>query len=112
MSNILTFPRMLPASNIGELHNISFGNGRARPRANMHTFVFRSYDLIVASSEADLIRDVHRDTRKAATKLNGIRQQILRDREHAAAREDQLTRAEAKLSAALAAVQSVRSAEG
>lgn len=100
-SNVLTFPRILPASSVRELHNISFGNGRTRPRANMHTFVFRSYDLIVASSEADLIRDVRCDTHKAATKLNSIRQQIQRDREHAAARENLLTMAEAKLTAAI-----------
>ncbi|MGY4409132.1 hypothetical protein ACVWW4_000868 [Bradyrhizobium sp. LB7.1] len=119
-SNVLTFRSNRPASNVRELHNASFnyGSGTARTgyspsgRPNMHTFVFRSYDLILASSEAELVRDVRCDTRKAATKLNSIRQQIQRDREHAAAREDQLTRAEAKLSAAIAAVQSVRSVEG
>jgi hypothetical protein len=73
----------------------------------MHTFV-----LIVASSEANLVRDVCYDFDKATTKRNAIRQQIDRNREHAAAREDLLTKAEAKLSAAIAAVRRSSSAEG
>lgn len=32
---------------------------------NIHTFVFRSYDLIVESDEADLVRDVCLDIDKA-----------------------------------------------
>jgi hypothetical protein len=74
---------------------------------SMHTFV-----LIVASSEANLVRDVCYDFDKATTKRNAIRQQIDRNREHAAAREDLLTKAEAKLSAAIAAVRRSSSAEG
>ncbi|MET4018134.1 hypothetical protein [Bradyrhizobium sp. S3.2.12] len=117
MSNVLTFPGNHPASNVRELHNVSFnyGGGTARPdrkRANMHTFVFRSYELILASSEADLVRDVRCDTQKAASKLKAIRQQIQRDREHAVAREDLLTRAEAKLAAAVDAARPIRSVEG
>ncbi|WP_426608967.1 hypothetical protein [Bradyrhizobium sp. McL0616] len=77
----------------------------------MHTFSFRSYDLILASPEADLVRDVRCDVDKARSKLNAIQQQLRRDREYAAARADLLTKAEVKLSAAIAAVQSNRSVE-
>jgi hypothetical protein len=70
---------------------------RARERAsggpNMHTFVFRSYGLIVGSSEADLVRDVRLDVDKAQTKLKCIQRQLKRDQEHAAARADLLTMA-------------------
>jgi hypothetical protein len=76
-----------------------------RRRANMHTFVFRSYDLIIASSEVELVRDVRQDPHKAATKLRNIREQLRRDREHAAARAVLLTKAEARLSAAIAVAQ-------
>jgi len=74
---------------------------RRRSPTSMHTYVFRSYELILASPEADLVRDVGLDMHKAAMKLHKIRQQIRRDREHAAAREALLTEAEAKLGAAL-----------
>ncbi|WP_377830327.1 hypothetical protein ACFKHW_17355 [Bradyrhizobium lupini] len=112
-SNVFTFPSARPASNVRELQNPSFDDDRARWRSpnykssgrpNMHSFVFRSYDLIVGSSEADLVRDVGLDVDKAETKLHCIQRQLQRDREHAATREDLLTRAEAKLSAAIAAV--------
>lgn len=127
MSNVITFPGGTPA----RLGNPSFAYlrlgapppenvrqlevqapGRRRSAASMHTYVFRSYDLILASSEAALVRDVRCDLHKAATKLNSIREQIQRDREHAAAREALLTRVEAKLSAAVAAVRSSQSVEG
>lgn len=75
--------------------------GRKLGTPNMHTFVFRSYELIMASSEADLVRDIRCDVDKARSKLKSIQQQLQRDREHAAAREDLLTKAEAKLSAAI-----------
>lgn len=96
---------------VRELRNPSFRYGRLRPcgkdrkrsGSSMHTFVFRSYDLIVASSEADLVRDVGLDFDKAQSKLNAIQRQIQRDREHAAARAKMLTEAENKLSAAIVA---------
>jgi hypothetical protein len=78
-------------------------SGRQRHGRNMHTFVFRSYNLIVQSDETDLIRDVCLDIDKAQTKLKHIRQQLQRDREHAAARAELLTAAENKLSAAIVA---------
>ena len=77
----------------------------------MHTYVFRSYDLILAWPEPDLVRDVRGDVDKATSKLNAIRQQIRRDREHAAARETLLTKAEARLAAALAAARLEGSAD-
>lgn len=112
MSNIITFQGRtspLPPENVAQLEMPPAG--RRSSAASMHTYVFRSYDLILTSPEADLVRDVGCDVHKAATKLNVIRQQIRRDREHAAAREDLLTRAEVRLAAALAAVLA-KAAEG
>jgi hypothetical protein len=43
----------------------------------MHTFLFGSYDLILASEEEDLIRDVGYDMHKARTKLARV-QHLLR----------------------------------
>jgi hypothetical protein len=44
---------------------------RDRNGPNMHTFLFRKYDLIVESDEADLVRDVCFDIDKAEKKLKG-----------------------------------------
>jgi hypothetical protein len=63
--------------------------------------------LIVESDEADLMRDVRFDMRKAQVKLKAIRRQIAADREHAAAREKLLTSAENRLSAVIAAARSL-----
>jgi hypothetical protein len=92
---------------------IEFPNARARrrplPRArtqntrSMHTLLFRSYNLIVDSDEADLVRDVSFDVGKAETKLKAIRQQLKRTQEVAAARVHLLTTAETKLTAAIVA---------
>lgn len=126
MSNVITFPA---GRNPAPLGNPSFAYVRVSPlppeaelearpasgrrsAASIRTYVFRSYDLILASSEADLVRDLRCDLRKAGTKLNAIREQIRRDREKAAAREDLLIRAEARLTAALDAVRPVGSVEG
>lgn len=70
-------------------------------RRNMQTFVFRSYDLIVESAEADLVRDVRLDVNKAQTKLRRIQRQLQRDRELAEAREALLSSARNKLAAAI-----------
>jgi DNA-binding transcriptional MerR regulator len=75
--------------------------GRQRGGHNMHTFVFRSYNLIVKSDEADLVRDVCFDVEKAQSKLKAIRRQLEHDRKHAAARAELLTSCETKLSAAI-----------
>ncbi len=75
-----------------------------RPRrvgGNMHTYIFRSYDLIAEADEADLIRDVSCDIHKARVKLGKVQQQLrtLRDR----AREQFLASVETKLAAAIVA---------
>jgi DNA-binding transcriptional MerR regulator len=79
------------------------GRPYRRSGRNMHTFVFRSYNMIVQSEEADLVRDVCLDVDKAQTKLKAVRRQLQRDREHAAARAELLTSVENKLSAAIEA---------
>ncbi|HEV2156365.1 hypothetical protein [Bradyrhizobium sp.] len=126
MSNVITFP----GRNHAPLGNPSFAYvrvsalppenvvqidlqpaGRPRSAASMHTYVFRSYSLILEAPAADLVRDVRCDVAKAQTKLRNIREQLQRDREHAAARAELLTKAEARLSAAIASAQSTRSAE-
>jgi hypothetical protein len=65
--------------------------------------VFRSYDLIAKSGEAELMRDVGLDVEKAKTKLRKIREQIIIDRNKAVARAEMMSKAEAKLSAAIEA---------
>jgi hypothetical protein len=82
---------------------------RGRSRENvrngpsMQTFVFRSYDLIVESNEADLIRDVSFDIDKAQTKLKAVRRRLKGVQEQAAAKVHLLTTAETKLAAAIVA---------
>ena len=80
---------------------------------SMHTFVFRSYDLIVESDEADLIRDVGLDIHKAEVKLRKIRERLQGIREQSAAQIQLLTAADTKLSAAIvAALNPQRSGSG
>jgi hypothetical protein len=87
---------------------IDFPNAshRRRPYSergpNMQTFVFRSYDLIVESVEADLVRDVCFDIEKAQTKLRAIRRRLKGVQEQAAAKVQLLTAAGTKLTAAIA----------
>jgi hypothetical protein len=76
---------------------------RRHDRANMQTFLFRSYDLIVKSDEADLIRDVCLDMHKAEVKLKKVRQRLQGIREQSAAQIRLLSAAETKLAAAIAA---------
>jgi hypothetical protein len=76
---------------------------RRHDRANMHTFLFRSYDLIVKSDEADLIRDVCLDIHKAEVKLKKVRQRLQGIREQSAAQIRLLTTAETKLAATIVA---------
>jgi hypothetical protein len=71
--------------------------------ANIRTLVFRSYDLIVESDEADLIRDVCLDIHKAEVKLKKVRQRLQGVREWSAAQIEMLTAADTKLSAAIVA---------
>ena len=83
------------------------GRRYRRSGRSKHTFVFRSYALIVELDQADLMRDVCFDMHKAQVKLKAIRRQIAADREHAAAREKLLTSAENRLSAAIVAARDV-----
>jgi hypothetical protein len=113
MSNIIELSarrpaRVLPPENIRRC----WSSRPDRKKAMHHTFVFRSYELIVASPEAELMRDVLCDVDKARSKLKSIQQQLQRDREHAAARDKLLTSAEEKLSAAIVAAQSLTPAPG
>ena len=78
-------------------------SGYTRRGGNMHTFVFRSYDLIVESDEAELLRDVCRDTHKAEVKLRKVRERLQGERERSAALIELLTAAETRLSAAIVA---------
>jgi hypothetical protein len=64
---------------------------------NMHTFAFRSYDLIVKSDDADLVRDVCCDLDKAQSKLRRLKQRLKNIQEQAAAQVQLLTIAETKL---------------
>ena len=71
----------------------------------MHTFLFRSYDLIVESDEADLVRDVCFDIDKAQTKLKAIRRRLQGVRDQAVAQVQLLSAADTKLTAAIVAAQ-------
>lgn len=71
--------------------------------ANIRTLCFRSYDLIVEADEAELVRDVCRDTHKAEVKLRKVKERLQGERERSAALIELLTVAETKLSAAIVA---------
>src|SRR5690349_12955924 len=83
--------RVLPSENDGLIGPARFGRPYRRSGRNMHTFVFRSYNQIVKSDAADLVRDVCFDIEKAQSKLKAIRRQMEQDRKHAAARAELLT---------------------
>jgi hypothetical protein len=44
-------------------HRPALRQTRVRNGQNMHTFLFRSYHLILESDEADLVRDAARESR-------------------------------------------------
>jgi hypothetical protein len=96
-SNIVTFPGFSPEQAPKK------ARWRPRVRKNMQTFLFRSYDLIVESDEADLVRDVCFDIDKAQTKLKAIQRRLKGVQEQAAARVQMLTAAETRLTAAIVA---------
>ena len=96
--NVIAFPE--PAVLFPKRRR-SRGNVRNGP--NMQTFVFRSYDLIAESNEADLVRDVCFDIDKAQTKLKAVRRRLKGVQEQAAAKVQLLTAAETKLTAAIVA---------
>jgi hypothetical protein len=70
---------------------------------NMHTFLFRSRELILESDEADLVRDVCLDVEKAQTKLRQIRERLQGVRQWSAVQIQELTTADTKLAAAIVA---------
>jgi hypothetical protein len=78
---------------------------RQRPHRDgaMHKALIRSYDLIVRSEDADLVKDVSFDIDRAQRKLEKIQKQLKSVREQAAARLHLLTTAETKLKAAIVA---------
>jgi hypothetical protein len=69
-NNVITFPE--PAGLFPKRRS----RENVRNGSNMHTFLFRSYDLIMESDEADLIRDVCLDIHKAEVKLKKVRQRL------------------------------------
>jgi len=95
-----------------EREELRAARAAGRKQASMHTFVFRSYDLIVESNEADLARDVSLDLHKAQVKLRKIRERLQSVQEQAAAQVQLLTSAETKLNAAIVAAMSARRSEG
>jgi methylphosphotriester-DNA--protein-cysteine methyltransferase len=76
---------------------------RQRGSKNKHTLVFRSYDLIVQSDEAALVRDVCFDVDRAESKLRRIKQRLKNVLVESAAKVQLLTAAETKLTAAIVA---------
>jgi hypothetical protein len=79
---------------------------RARPRStsrSIWTLAFRSYNSIVESDEADLVRDACLDIDKARTKLRLVKRRLKDVQEQAAAQVQLLTAADTKLTAAIVA---------
>jgi hypothetical protein len=76
-------------------------SGYTRRRVNIRTLCFRSYDLIVESDEAELLRDVRLDTHKAEVKLRKVKERLQGERERSAALIELLAAAETKLTAAI-----------
>jgi hypothetical protein len=73
-------------------------NGR-----NMHTYLFRSLDVILESDDADLVQDVCLDFDKAEKKLKAIRRRLQSVQEQAADQVQRLATADTKLTAAIVA---------
>src|SRR6266481_8485177 len=104
--NVITFPepaglfpkrRTIPVTSKPEKEEPKKGYWRSRENVrngpSMHTFLFRSYDLIVQSDEADLVRDVCFDIDKAQTKLKAVRRRLQGVQVRAAAEVQLLTAA-------------------
>src|SRR6266404_6480787 len=73
-------------------------NGR-----NMHTYLFRSLNVILESDDADLVQDVCLDLDKAEKKLKAIRRRLRGVQEQAADQVQRLATADTKLTAAIVA---------
>jgi hypothetical protein len=110
MAEIFKFPGSSPtrgkAVEIAEAHDKE-ERWRSRPYTrrgpNMHTFLFRSRELILESDETDLVQDVCLNIDRAQTKLRQLRERLQGVREWAAIQVDELTAAETKLAAAIVA---------
>ena len=72
---------------------------------NIRTLCFRNREVLLEADEADLVRDVGLDLHKAETKLRKIRERLQSVQEWSATQLEQLTAADAKLSAAIVAAQ-------
>jgi hypothetical protein len=93
MSEIITFPGRSP--NRRTKQNWT---ERRKNRKSMRQFLFRCYNMIAQSDDADLIRDVCLDMHKAEVKPRQLKEALRATREHSAARIAMLTEADAKLS--------------
>ena len=109
--NVVTFPeqrglfpkrKAIPITNETEERHGPERN-HSRSGTNIRTLCFRSYELIVESDEAELHRDVCRDTRKAEVKLRKVKERLQSERDRSATMIELLTAAETKLSAAIVA---------
>jgi hypothetical protein len=69
----------------------------------MHTSRFRSLKSILETDETDLIHDVSCNPDRARTKLGLISKRLTGIKQHSALEIEQLTEAQAKLSAAISA---------
>jgi hypothetical protein len=103
--NIVDFPGLPLQSNrvSNRISEDKPSQTRRGSGVNIRTLCFRSYDLIVEADEAELLRDVCRDTRKAEVKLRKVRERLQGERERSAALIELLTAAETRLSAAIVA---------
>jgi cell division FtsZ-interacting protein ZapD len=106
--SVIEFPaKPRPRTFLGDEEDEAPYEYRGRPYTrrgpNMQTFVFRSYDLIANSDEADLVRHVGLDLDKAQTKLRRLKEALQNYQERTTAHIQMLTAAETKLTAAIVA---------
>jgi hypothetical protein len=99
MDNVIAFPGK-PKSDANHDQDRRLGCGGRpyrRKGPNMQTFVFRSRALILASTPAELVRDVCCDIPKAKTKLRTMQEHLKTVTEMAAAEIRELSTASKKL---------------
>lgn len=101
--NIVTFPSSSERERVKRAAPKPNWTERRKNRKSMRQFLFRSYNLIAESDDAELISDVCLDMHKAEVKLKQLREALRATRENSAARIEMLTEAEIKLSAAIVA---------
>jgi hypothetical protein len=100
---VIDFPNASPRRGVPRRRAAYRSRTGACNGPNMQRLLFRGYDLIVESEEADLVRDVCLDIDRAQTKLKAIQRSLQGVREQAAGRVQLLTAAETKLTGAIAA---------